>query len=163
MNYSQKSSARKIPTTNMHFESFLKKTSTTLPEKCLTRNELKDPFFSLKMNKSTGAAEISFIVIKNCFGELSVILRYVFNLSLHTRVFKDPLKFAKVTPVFKAGDLKEISTYRQISVLPCFWKILECIMHKRLYSYLVNEKNIIFEAVRLSFWSFHRACNCSIG
>ena len=65
---------RKIPTPSKPFESFLKKTSTTLPERCLTINELKDTFFSLKMNKSISTDEISFNVIKNCFGELSDIL-----------------------------------------------------------------------------------------
>ena len=109
--------ARKIPAPSKPFESLLKKTSTTLPERCLTTlpercltiNELKDAFFSLKMNKSTGADEISFNVIQDCFGELSDILRYVFDLSLQTGIFLDPLKIAKVTPVFKTGDLKEIS------------------------------------------------------
>ena len=62
--------ARKIPTPCKPFETFLKKASTTSPEKCLTMNELKDAFFSLKMNKSTGADEISFNEIKTCFGEL---------------------------------------------------------------------------------------------
>ena len=94
----------------------------------------------LRIIKSTGADEICFNVIKNCFGELSDILRYVFDLSLQTWMFPDPLKTAKVTPVFKTGDLKEISNYRPISVLPCFSKILERIIHSRLYSYLVNEK-----------------------
>ena len=101
---------------------------------------MKDAFFSLKMNKSTGADEISFSVIKNCFGELSDILRYIFDLSLQAGIFPDPLKIGKVTPVFKTGDLKEISNYRPISVLPCFSKILERIMHNCLCSYLVNEK-----------------------
>ena len=68
--------ARKIPTRSKPFESFLKKNSTTLPERCLTINELKDAFFSLKMNKSTGTDEISFNVIKNCFGELTCKLEY---------------------------------------------------------------------------------------
>ena len=72
--------------------------------------------------------------------ELSDILRYVFNLSLQTRIFPNPLKILKVTTEFKTGDLTEISNYRLISVLPCFSKILERIMHTRLYSYLVNEK-----------------------
>ena len=92
------------------------------------------------MNKSVGADEISFNVIKNCFGELSDILRHIFDLSLQTGIFLDPLKIAKVTPVFKTGDLREISNYRPISVLPCFSKILERIMHNRLYSYLLNEQ-----------------------
>ena len=114
------------------FESFLKKTSTTLPERCLTINELKDAFFSLNMNKSIGAYEISFNVIKSCFGELNDNLRYVCDLSLQAVIFPDPLKIAKVTPVFKIGDFKEISNYRTIFVLPCFSKILERIMHNRL-------------------------------
>ena len=105
-----------------------------------TINELKDVFFFLKMNESTSADEISFNLIENCIGELSDILRYLFDLSLQTRIFPDPLKIAKVTPVFKTGNLKEISNYRPISVLPCFSKILERIMHNRFYSYLVNEK-----------------------
>ena len=92
------------------------------------------------MNKTTAADEISFNVIKNCFGELNDILRYVFDLSLQTEIFLDPLKIAKVTPVFKTGDPKEISNYRPISALPCLSKILERITHNRFYSYLVNEK-----------------------
>ena len=132
--------AKKIPTPCKPFEFFLKKTSTTLPERCLTINKLKDAFFSLKMNKSTGADKTSFNVIKNCFGELSDILRYDFDLSLQTEIFTDLLKIVKVTPAFKTDDLKEISNYRPISVLPCFSKILERIMHNRLYSYLVKEK-----------------------
>ena len=42
-----------IPTPSKPFESFFKKASTTLPERYLNINKLKDPFFSLKMNKST--------------------------------------------------------------------------------------------------------------
>ena len=61
------------------------------------------------------------------------ILRY---LSLQTRVFLDPLKIAKVTPVVKTGDFKKINDYHPISVLSCFSKILERIMHNRLCSYL---------------------------
>ena len=130
--------ARKIPPPSKPFKSFLKKLSTTLPG--LTVNKLKDALFSLKMNNSTGADEIFFHVIKNCFGELSDILSFVSNLSFQTGILPDPLKIAKVTPVFKAGDLKHISNYRPISVLPCFSKILELIMHHRLYCYLVNKK-----------------------
>ena len=97
--------ARDIPTPSKPFESFLKKASTTLPERYLNINKLKDSFFSLKMNKSTGADEISFNVIKYCFGDLIDILRYLFYSSLQTRIFPDSLKIAKVTPVFKTGDL----------------------------------------------------------
>ena len=92
------------------------------------------------MKKSISADDISFNVIKNYFGGLNDILRYVFDLFLQTGIFPDSLKNAKVTPVFKTGYFKEVSNYRPIFVLPCFSKIFEYIMHKHLYSYLVNEK-----------------------
>ena len=131
---------RKTPDPSKPFESFLKRASTTLPERCLTINALTDAFFSLKINKSIDADEISFSVIKNCFEKLIDILRHVFDLSLQTGIFPDPLKFTKVTPVFKTGEVKETSNYRPISVLPCFLKILWLIMHNRLYSYWGNKK-----------------------
>ena len=143
--------ARKIPIPSKPFESYLKNASTVLPKRHVTINELKDTFFSLKMNKTTGADEISFNVIENYFGELTDILRYIFDLSLQTGIFSEPWKIAKVFPVFKTGDLKRISIYLSISFLPCFSKILERIMHNRHYGYLVNEKK-----------SFHRACHGSI-
>ena len=90
------------------------------------------------MKKSSGADEISVNVIKNCFGELGDIKKYVFDLLLQTGIFPDPLKIAKVTPVLKTGDFKKISNYCPISVLSCSSKILQSIMHNRLY--LVNEK-----------------------
>ena len=81
------------------------------------------------MNKSTGAEEISFNVIKNCFGEFSYILRYVFDFSLQTGIFLNTLKIAKMTVVFKTGDPREISNYCQI--LQCFLEMIECIMIKK--------------------------------
>ena len=67
--------AREIPTPIKPFEIFLKNVGTTLPEKYLNINELRDPFFSLNMNKSASADEISFNVIKYCFEELIDVLR----------------------------------------------------------------------------------------
>ena len=65
------------------------------------------------------------------------------NLSLEEGVFPDGLKTAKVTPIFKAGDSNDVSSYRPISLLPCFSKILERLMYNRLYKYL-KENNILY-------------------
>ena len=60
---------------------------------------------------------------------------FIFNLSLQKGSFPDELKIAKVTPVFKDGDVNELGNYRPISVSPCFSKILERIMYNRLFKY----------------------------
>ena len=109
----------------------------------LTINELKDAFFSLKINKSPGYDEISFNVIKKRFGEPYDPLKFIFELSLEKGIFPDDLKIARVTPIFKGGNLSNLGHYRPISVLPCFSKIPEPIMHNRIYKYLL-ENNILY-------------------
>ena len=54
-------------------------------------------------------------------------------------MFPDKLEIAHVPPVYKAGDIGDLTNYRPISVLPCFSKILER-MYNRLFSYVSQEK-----------------------
>ena len=77
-----------------------------------------------KTNKSPGADEINFNVIKHCFGELFGPLRYLFDSLLQSDVFPDLMKIVVVSPVFETGDTADISNYCPISVLPCVSKIL---------------------------------------
>ena len=90
---------KNIPDPSIPFESFLKRVNTTLPCQSLPINELQDAFFSLKTNRSSGADEINFNVIKHCFGELCGPLKYLFDLSLKTEVFPDLMKISIVSPV----------------------------------------------------------------
>ena len=84
--------------------------------------------------------EISSSVIKNCFSELNDPFKYLFEKPIEKGVFLDALKIARVTSLFKGGDPSDISNCRPISALPCFSKILECIMYNCLYKYLTAQK-----------------------
>ena len=90
-----------------------------MPTGSITINEVKEAFFSLKINKNLGCDEISFNVIKNYFSELNMPLKYLLDMSLGSGIFPDKLKIARVIPLYKAGDPANISNYRPISVLPC--------------------------------------------
>ena len=46
------------------------------------------------------------------------------------------MKYAKVIPVYKSKDKQSLSNYRPISLLPNLSKILEKVMHKRVYEFL---------------------------
>ena len=133
----------KIPITSTPFEYFVNKSDFVMETKPLSMNELKDAFYSLKSNKSSGNDDISYNVIKKCFGSLCEPLKYLFNLSIEKGVFPDGLKIARVTPIYKGEGSSDVSNYRPISVLPCFSKILERIMYNRLYKYLI-ENNILY-------------------
>ena len=110
--------AKTIPNASRPFESYIKKVDATMPTDSLKINEVKEAFFSLKINKRPGCDEISFNDIKNCFSELNMPLKYLFDISLESGIFPDKLKIARVISLSKAGDPANISNYRPISVLP---------------------------------------------
>ena len=114
--------AKKIQASSLNFTSFMENYNNTQSESTLIVNELIETFFSLKINKSPGYDDISFNVVRNCFGPLLKPLMAIFNLSLQKGCFPEELKISRVTPIYKADDVNEIVNYRTILVLPCFSK-----------------------------------------
>ena len=66
------------------------------------------------------------------------------NISFTTGVFPDVLKVSKIIPLHKGGSTLEVNNFRPISLLSIFDKIIEKLMHKRLYDFL-DEHNILYE------------------
>ena len=114
--------ANKINPPRKHFHEYLKEYQTCQPENVISVNELKDAFFSLKINKSPGYGEISFNVVKKCFGVLYKPLLHIFNLSIQTGIFPDELKIASVTPIFKGGENWNLGNYIPIAFCHVFPK-----------------------------------------
>ena len=71
-------------------------------------------------------------VLKASPDNIVVALSHVFDLSLSKGKFINDFKIAKVCPVFKKGNAKDINNYRSISLLSNVSKILEKIMYSRL-------------------------------
>jgi len=67
----------------------------------------------------------------------------LFNLSLSTGIVPSSLKVAKVIPIHKKGDKTSVNNYRPISLLSIFDKILEKLMYKRIYNFLVKN-NVLY-------------------
>ena len=150
--------ASKITNPSTTVESYINKPDSIMETKQLSMNELKDAFFSLKINKSPGYDDISSNVLKKCFSSLCEPLKCLFNLSIEKGIFADGLKIAKVTPIYKADEKSDRSNYRLISVLSCFSKILERLLYNRLYQYLAENK-ILYP------WQFGfqtETCYCTI-
>ena len=57
------------------------------------------------------------------------------NQSFNQDVFPDYLKVAKVTPIPKSTNDKDVSNFKPISVLPVVSKLFEKAMYSRIYSY----------------------------
>ena len=64
-------------------------------------------------------------------------------MSFNNGVYPD-LKIVKVIPIHKGGSTQEVNNFRPISLLSIFDKIMEKIMHRKLY-YFLEENNILFK------------------
>ena len=70
-------------------------------------------------------------------------LAFIINTSFITGEYPDLLKIGKVIPIHKGGSTQDINNYRPIS-LSIFDKIIEKLIHKRLY-YFLEEHNILHQ------------------
>ena len=117
--------------------------------KPVTENELINIVSGLKKSKSTSIDNISSIVVKKVIFYITKPLLYIFNLSLSTGIVPTNLKIAKVIPVYKKGDNRNVLNYRSISILPFFSKLLEKIVYTRVHSFLSD--NVILNTCQYGF------------
>ena len=137
--------AASIPESKTSFQSYIHYNGPCLSTINLTDLELENVFASLKTNKSSGYDDIFADVVKRVSDEIFVILKHIFNISLAKGVFPDKLKLkiARVTSIFKKRNNNLVTNYRTISVLPCFSKLLECIMYNHFYKFIM--KKILYQ------------------
>jgi len=104
-----------------------------------TTHEVNRIINSLKTRDSCGYDEISSRILKVSAPYSLSPLTHIFNKILRTGMFPERLKYSEVKPLFKKGSTNELSNYRPISLLTSFSKIIEKIIYKRLYNYLLKQ------------------------
>ena len=110
----------------------------------MTKDEIIDEIKNLKINKSPGQDEFTAKFIKLREIKIAPVLCEIFNLSIKTGEYPDPLKIAKVIPIFKKGDKTKCPNYRPISLLSNVSKIFERIMYNQLEMHL-NSNSILYK------------------
>jgi len=100
---------------------------------------------SIKCKDSAGYDEISSRILKKSAPYIIPPLIFICNKILSTGIFPERLKFAEVKPLLKKGDPTNCSNYRPISILTSFSKVIEKIIYKRLYYYLIDNKILVKE------------------
>ena len=73
-----------------------------------------------KNKLSAGVDEIPDYVVKQCIKVLKKPLTGIYNASLESGISPDKLKIAKVIPLHKNGDTRDIQNYRPIASLSVF-------------------------------------------
>ena len=90
----------------------------------------------MNKNKSTGPYSIPVYLLKILSTYIAEPLATLVNSSFENGIFPDKLKIGKVNPLHKKESTDSPSNYRPISILSVFSKIIEKLMHKRLYNFL---------------------------
>ena len=90
--------------------------------------------------KSYGSDGISTNLLKHIAPSLIKSLALITNQIIHTGVFPEKLKLAKVIPIFKKEDPALLTNYRPISLLPTISKVIEKVTSSQLYEYFEDSK-----------------------
>ena len=135
----------KIPVSvNITPEHFLKdRNASEFLISYVTEDEILEIIKSLE-NKSTGPNSIPLKLLKIIPDLIIKPLCRLINKSFSNGIFPDLLKIVKVIPIHKGNSNQNMNNYRPISLLLIFDKIIEKLMHKRLYKFL-DENNILYD------------------
>ena len=108
----------------------------------ISNEEVLDIINNLE-SKSAGPQSIPVNLLKIIPDLIILPLCKIISNSFSSGIFPDALKICKVVPIHKGGPKEELNNYRPISLLSIFDKIIEKLMHKRLYNFL-EFHNILF-------------------
>lgn len=141
-----KNLAQQIPTSQFSFSKFLKNsTESSIFFTPTDYEEISKIILKLKPQKSSGIDGISNILIKKISNSIISPLCIAINKSLQSGQVPNILKTAKVIPIYKSKDEQLFTNYRPISLLPNISKILEKVVHKRIYKFF-NDKELLFHS-----------------
>ena len=146
-----KQTAENIPKSNHPPEYYMK--SSPVMESIFftptTPNEICSILKGYKTKKSSGDDGISLELLKLTAEECSMPISMIINMSLQQGIVPDNMKLARVIPIHKNKCKELFTNYRPISLLSNISKIMEKVVHKRLYSFL--QKHDILYASQYGF------------
>ena len=121
--------------TNQDYEKYVKPSKYIFFWRKVTEEDISKIIKSLKNKGSSSFDGVSNMLVKKLHDVLLTPLTKIVNDSLDSGHVPSQLKLAKVIPLYKSGDPKNLSNYRPISLLSVFSKILEKAIYHQTYFY----------------------------
>lgn len=140
-----------LPKTNHNPLDYLN-SHTNIPEfrfREVTYVEVRDIVNSLRNSQSKDIYGLNITLIKTIKDLIIIPLTKLINECLNAGIFPDALKIASVVPIFKKGEVDDVSNYRPISLLPIISKILEKVIKNQIVEYL--ESYNLFNKTQFGF------------
>lgn len=113
-------------------------TNQRLDNLSITSDEVNKVLASLNVSKATGPDTIGNFLLKICARAIAEPLTRLFNYSLQTHKFPSTWKFSNVVPIHKKNSRNDKANYRPISLLCNTSKVMERLIHNKIYSYLIT-------------------------
>ena len=110
----------------------------------VTKQELSILIDGLNLRKSPGYDNIGPKIIVDFSKYFITPLLFIFNKSISLGRVPDLLKISRVIPILKKSDKSNPTNYRPISMLSIFDKLLEKIIYKRIYNFLLKN-NVLYK------------------
>ena len=105
--------------------------------------EIKQIIKNININKASGPHSIPTEILHLVMEIIAYPLTQLVNMSFSNGVYFQNLKTSKALPVYKnKGNILECENYRPISLLSNINKIVEKLMHSRLYNFLTDSNSI---------------------
>ena len=140
----------------MSVKSHLNSKNSLASARQVTFNEVNLILKSLNIKKASGTDKIPAKLVKLASDFLSTPLATAINNSLASSKFPDIAKVATVIPVDKkTNDKYDISNFRPVSLLKCFWKVYENIIKCRLVGSMYNNISPFISAYRKNYNTQH--------
>ena len=92
------------------------------------------------VNKAGGHDNIPAYFLKTAVPTLAPCLRSFFDFVFTNGIFPHICKIAKIVPIHKKGEKDNLNNFRPISILNCFSKILEKMIHQHILPFLNKHK-----------------------
>ena len=115
-------------------------TNKTFPNFETNLDEIIKLCKEININKSSSIDKLSSEILRDAFMAIPEKIVELFNLSFECAEVPDVWKISKVTPLPKAGRFNDVSNLRPISLLPLPSKLIEKIVHDRIYNFCNDNK-----------------------
>ena len=106
-------------------------------------NEVINIINSLNLNKSVGHDNISPYFLRVASDTLAPALCFIIDNAFRLGIFPTSCKIARIVPLHKSGKTDNITNYRPISILTCFSKIIEKLIHKRMSNFFQKHSVLV--------------------
>ena len=127
-----------VDDTDLNTPSVTPRTNSFLSDFIITEQDIKDTLKSLKIGNACCNDIISHQMLKGTADYVYKPLLILFNYSLKSGTFSTQWKLARVVASFQKDDKSKPSNYRPISLLSCVGKVMEWVVYKHIYNYILE-------------------------